>query len=92
MRPGVVGPAAMFVGVLPVLARDSQVGSDCLVETFIFPEESGRNSGKTLEKNTKKGRVYPRVCRDIEGAEKRKARRRHKAAYDSVMPLDSVSW
>jgi len=32
---GVVGPAAKFVGVLPVLARDSQVGSNCYWNIYI---------------------------------------------------------
>ena len=35
MRPVVVGPAARFVGVLPALARESQVGSDCLWDIYM---------------------------------------------------------
>jgi len=48
MRPGVVGPAAIFVGVLPASAKDSQEGSNYIVGTFIAAEGKGRNSAKIL--------------------------------------------
>jgi hypothetical protein len=46
MRPGVVGPAARFVGVLPALARGSQEGSDCLLGHLYFRRGMGAIVGK----------------------------------------------
>ena len=79
MRPGVVGPAARFVGVLPVLARESQVGSDSLVGTFIGGEGRGRNSGKRLGGNLEE-RINAEDAESAEGAEKRRAARLRRRA------------
>ena len=48
MRPGVVGPAAIFVGVLPASAKVSQEGSNYIVGTFIAGAGKGRNTAKVL--------------------------------------------
>ena len=57
MRPGVVGPAAIFVGVLPASARDSQEGSNITIGTFISAAGTGRNSVKVLVGEVRRGKA-----------------------------------
>jgi len=54
MRPGVVGPAAIFVGVLPASAKDSQEGSNYVIETVITAAGKGCNSVKVLGEDEEK--------------------------------------
>jgi hypothetical protein len=55
MRPGVVGPAAIFVGVLPASAKVSQEGSNYIVGTFITRAEEVRNTAKILVRSGENG-------------------------------------